>query len=77
MRLFDRAVTHMCQLFSGRHTIDHENAVLLETGGTSIKKRAKCPLFNDFCVPVLAWDKGGTSRDSGTFPGYFKLRTYG
>jgi hypothetical protein len=33
----------------------------LKTSGTSIKKRAKCPLFNDFPVPKNAWDKPGTT----------------
>ena len=40
---------------------------LLKNCGTSTRKRAKCPLFNDFCVPQNAWDKVGTDdrRDTG------------
>ena len=35
-------------------------------GGTSTKKRANCPFFNDFCVPQNAWDKPGTTVGHGT-----------
>jgi hypothetical protein len=41
--------------------------------GTSDKKRAKCPLFNDFCVPLNAWDKVGT-RDKRDTESFFKNR---
>jgi len=34
--------------------------------GTKLKKRAKCPLFNDFCVPQKGWDKLGTTTGHGT-----------
>ena len=30
------------------------------------KNRAKCPLFNDFPVPLNAWDKPGTRLGQGT-----------
>jgi len=47
--------------------------LLLKKCGTSDKKRAKCPFFNDFCVPQNAWDKPGTRlrqsmrRDNDSF----------
>ena len=37
--------------------------------GTSEKKSAKRPFFNDFCVPLDGWDKLGTTsghRTGGT-----------
>jgi len=40
--------------------------VLLKIGGTSTKKKVKSPLFNDFCVPLQAWDKPGTTAGHGT-----------
>ena len=41
--------------------------------GTSNKTKAKCPLFNEFPVPLKAWDKPGTNvgqagqRDNGPY----------
>src|SRR6478672_1772052 len=34
--------------------------------GTSDKKRANCPFFNNFPVPLNAWDKRGTRLGHGT-----------
>jgi predicted membrane-bound spermidine synthase len=40
-----------------------EPEFVYKKGGTISKTRAKGPLFNDFCVPLLAWDTSGTERD--------------
>ena len=45
---------------------DTKITFLRENGGTSDKTRAKCPFFNDFCVPLNAWDKPGTRVGHGT-----------
>ena len=29
------------------------------------KTRANCPFFNNFCVPLQAWDTDGAGRDKG------------
>ena len=40
--------------------------VFAKTAGHGRKKTAKRPLFNDFCVPLQAWDSSGTRWDSDT-----------
>ena len=48
-------------------------AFLLKISGTESKTRAKYPLFNNFPVPLNAWDKRGTTvgqakqRDTKSF----------
>jgi hypothetical protein len=52
-------------------------AFLLKISGTRDKKRANCPFFNDFPVPLNAWDKPGTrlgQGTSGTRKSFFKNR---
>jgi hypothetical protein len=49
-------------------------AFLLKISGTESKTRAKCPFFNDFCVPQMrgqAWDKVGT-RDKTEHEKFFQ-----
>ena len=50
--------------YGPKNTTNRE--VLLKISGTSTKKRAKRPLYNDFPVPQNAWDKPGTRLGHAT-----------
>jgi len=41
-------------------------SILLKISGTSDKKRLNALFFNDFCVPLNAWDRPGTRLGHGT-----------
>jgi hypothetical protein len=51
----------------------HRLTFVYKISGTSTKTWAKCPCFNDFCVPQNTWDKPGTTagqaiqRDTKSF----------